>query len=312
MKRWNLACLLLLAAAILAACGKSDSATLYQLRLKQGDSHRILMTMDQQIEQSVLGETQKTSSLSRLELSYTVTAVDSDGTMHVDAVYEKIALDMKGPTGNVKYDSADPSVNESAEQVSAMYDKMLGQKIALEFAPTGEIKSAAGLDALVSAIVDEMPEGPMREQFRQMLGDMFEQSMTGNSGNLAFYPATPVKVGDTWPQTTTMSSSLFKVVLDTTYTLKERKDGISTIDSVAVGTFEPGDSGEMMGMQMDIDLKGGQTGTLSVDEATGWTVRSQIKQDFAGAIEVSSPDNEDMHLSIPMTMTMQITTEPAQ
>jgi hypothetical protein len=312
MKRWNLACLLLLLAAILSACGTSDSATLYQLRLKQGDSYRILMTMDQHIEQSVLGKTQQTSSLSRLEMSYTVTAVDSDGTMHIDAVYEKIALDMKGPTGTVKYDSADPSVNESAEQVSAMYDKMLGQKIALEFAPTGEIKSAAGMDALVDAIVDEMPEGPMREQFRQMFGDMFEQSMTGNSGNLALYPATPVKVGDTWPQTTTMSSSLFKVVLDTTYTLKERKDGVATIESVAVGNFEPGENGEMMGMKMDINLKGGQTGTLSVDEATGWTVRSQVKQDFAGAIMVSSPDNADMNLSIPMTMTMQITTEPVQ
>jgi hypothetical protein len=314
MKRWQLGSLMMLLLSILAACGRPDAATsetLFQLKLKQGETYRTLMTMKQTTEQSLFGKSQNITATTAITLRYTVSQVDADGTMHMDVSYEQVSLEQEAPTGAVKYDSANPSANQNADQIATIYDKLIGQTISMQFAPSGEIKNVAGFDAIIDAMMETFPDGPMREQMRQMMTDMFEQSMTGNSGNLAIFPAQPIKVGDSWPQKTAMSASIFKIALDSTYTLTERKDGIATIAVDAVGTFLPGESSEMMGMKMNINMQGGQTGSLFVDEATGWTVRSEIQQNFAGTLGVGDPaSNSDMTMTIPMTMTTLITTEP--
>ncbi len=313
MKRFHLGSLLVLLVSILAACGRSDAGTaptLFQLKLKQGETYRTVMTMDQTVEQTLLGETEKTTSVTQMTLSYTVSQVDADGTIHMESTYEQVALAQGSAADAVKYDSANPSANQNAEQIAPIYDKIIGQTISVQFAPNGEVKSVEGFDAIIESMMGTMPEGPMREQFRQSMTDIFEQSVTGNSGNLAYFPGQAIKVGDSWPQKTSTSTTMFNIELDTTYTLKERKDGIATIETTSVGTFLPGENGEIMGMQMNFNMQGGQTGTLAVDEATGWTIRSEIQQNYAGTIEIGAPDSSDMNMTMPMTITTLVKTEP--
>nr|MBA3469462.1 hypothetical protein [Herpetosiphonaceae bacterium] len=299
--------------SILTACGRADAGTtptLFQLKLKQGETYRTVMTMDQTIEQTLLGETEKTTSVTQMTLSYTVSQVAADGTIHMECTYEQISLAQGNANEAVKYDSANPDANQNAEQIAPIYDKIIGQTISVQFAPTGEAKSVEGFDAIIDSMMESMPEGPMREQFRQSMSDMFEQSITGNSGNLAYFPGQAIKVGDSWPQKTSMSTTIFNIELDTTYTLKERKDGIATIETVSAGTFLPGESSEIMGMQMNFNMQGGQTGTLAVDEATGWTTRSEIQQNYAGTIEIGAPGSSEPSMTMPMTMTTLVKTEP--
>ncbi len=352
MKRWHLGSLIVLLVSILAACGRADApvvtkpgssavtqptasavaqaesmdqptasavaqaeSTVVQLKLKPGETYRTQMTMDQTIEQLVQGKSELIIVTTEMTIGYTVNHVDADGTMHVDARYEHIVIAQEDSTRPVKYDSANPSANQNVESIAPIYDKLIGQKVPIQLAPSGAANNIEGFDAVVDSMMEAAPESPMHEQFRQTLIGMFEPPLVGNSGSQAFFPDQPSEAGSSWLRKESRpisffnhsASVIFNVELDTTYTLNERQNGIATIAAKATGSLLPSEITQMMGM-LDITMQGDQTGTLSVDEATGWTVRSELQQTFVGTIGFGEPGSDTIAITVPTTMTTLIKT----
>ncbi len=196
MKRFQRGSLTVLLLAILVACGRSDSGTvpsvpiLFQLKLKQGATYRTEITFEQTSEREMFGQPMGNASSSRNIISYTVNQIDADGSQHVDATYERMVIASEG----FQYDSANPSANQKAELTAPIYDKLIGQKIPIQFASNGEITSITGLDATVESILESLPEGSLREQFRQSMTDNIEQTLRGKNGSLVFFSAQPINV----------------------------------------------------------------------------------------------------------------------
>jgi len=75
-----------------------------------------------------------------------------------------------------------------------------------------------------------------------------------------------------------------------TMTLRERRDGIATIESRAVFTSDPKAAPMPMGsLKMAYKFSGQQQGTVKMDEATGLVVRSEATQRMSGQIMMSGP-----------------------
>ncbi|MEL6719885.1 MAG: DUF6263 family protein [Bacteroidota bacterium] len=132
----------------------------------------------------------------------------------------------------------------------------------------------------------------MEQQMEAQFGaETIKQSMSQMTG---FFPDEPVKVGDTWTKSNKVEAGMAMLV-ETTYTLRERKDGTAFIDFNAKVTSDPDAKGiEMMGMQMQYDLAGTQSGTIQVDEKTGWTKETKGKQEMKGKMNMSGGPTGEM------------------
>lgn len=159
MKRWHLGSLIMLLVSILAACGRSESpsllqadaptvvqpdgSALLQLKLQQGQTYRTAMTIEQTVEQSLRGSVQRTTSTTQLTMTHTVSQVDADGTIHIDAAYEHVVIEQANPTSTLRsktfrYNSATFKPNRYTSQQPRMYHQIIGQKVSIQVAPNGE------------------------------------------------------------------------------------------------------------------------------------------------------------------------------
>lgn len=123
-------------------------------------------------------------------------------------------------------------------------------------------------------------------------------------------PTDPVSIGDSWTDSTSMAG--MPMSLETTYTLSSRQDGVAMIDVKSVIGAE-GATMEMGPMEMHVDLSGEQTGTMEVDEATGWTIRSRLEGEFSGFVTMEGmPGGGGIPMEIPMTVKSAVTVEPLE
>ena len=73
------------------------------------------------------------------------------------------------------------------------------------------------------------------------------------------------------------------MAIDNTWTLEKRQGGVATIAVRSKIRADPNAPPiENAGMSMTVELSGEQTGSLEVDEATGWTLHGQVKQNISG------------------------------
>jgi hypothetical protein len=118
-------------------------------------------------------------------------------------------------------------------------------------------------------------------------------------------------VGDTW-NTQSVDIRGFALVLDNTYTLIDRDDGIATVEVHSTAKSLPDSEPLDMGvMQMRYELTGEQNGQIMLDEKTGWAVSAEIKQRFEGELtmEGGMAMQGDEDLSIPITIKSTISLE---
>jgi hypothetical protein len=98
---------LLAALAAAPARGQSDKLEL-RLRLKQGDTYKVKVTVQQHINQTARANAQATEQTFAVAYRMSVDNVDAAGNMRAATTYDTVQFRQKGPAGAVEYDSADP------------------------------------------------------------------------------------------------------------------------------------------------------------------------------------------------------------
>lgn len=243
--------------------------------------------------------------------------VEPDGTIHGRYTYDAVRLKMDAPGMVVDYDSTnavDGAVpnNPMAQTFAAL----VGQSLDVVMTPEGRVTDLKGADRLMEAVVNsvQLPPGAragLEQQMKSQFGDealkrQFEQ-MT------AIYPAEPVGVGDAWDVEQRINMG-FPMTLKTTYTLKSLSGGKATADlkgtirtgaaaAAADGEAPEGDAAAPDPNQPAPELSGTQTGTLVIDQATGWLTSGTGKQDIKGNLTVNAGGQK---LVIPMTIKTDI------
>jgi hypothetical protein len=263
------------------------------------------MVADQTITQTIQAQTQQIKQTIGMAYTYKVTKVESDGSALVDAVYEWILYSQDGPMGKSEYDSSKPPA--TIPDAAVGYAALLGQGFSMKLTPLGEVADIQGVDALLSHILDvlNVPAGSARDAIQKTLEAQFGEEALAESFEkaTAIYPDKPLSVGDSWSKKLALATGM-PMIIDNTWTLKSRKDGVAFVDVKSKIAPNPDAKPlEISGMTVSYELSGDQSGSLELDEATGWPLKSTMKQNLSGQISAAG-------MTWPLTIVSDIRFEP--
>jgi hypothetical protein len=269
------------------SCLGGSNKIQYQLRLEKGKTYTIRVVTDQKISQTVQGQQQDIKQTIEIKYTFDVEDVDSDGNTTVKVTYQSIRFSQVGPRGEVEYDSSNPSPNIPPEATGLA--TLVGKSITVKLTPNGQVKEIKGVDEMIASMIKELniPEdmkSSMEKSLKEQFGDEALKEMM--ESNVIEYPKKSVASGDTWSNKVTVSKG-FPMVLENTWKLKERKNGISVIE--VSSTIESNTEAEPIkidSMKISYKLSGWQKGTMEVQEATGLTKQGQLNQEFSGELRV--------------------------
>jgi hypothetical protein len=278
---------LALAAAVACSVARAQEDKLeLRLRLKEGAVYRLKTTVEQRINQTVGPNAQATEQTFAVGYRMAVESVDAAGNMKVATTYDAVLFRQKGPSGAVEYDSANPPKQVPA--AAKAFAALAGLGFKSTVTPAGRVTAVEGLDAMSAEMVRklELPDGPQKAAVQKALSEQFgEEAMKQNLQNMfALYPENPVAVGESWQRRVVVAKG-FPMVLDGAYTLKSRDGGVARVEIRA--TLSPNEAAgpvELGTGRMSYELKGEQSGTADVDEATGWTRSLTTNQTVSGAL----------------------------
>lgn len=277
-------------ALLLSACSTKPLA----LKMTAEPSNKYVYRSSNMTETniSVMGMDQKVMVEQSTDQEYNIQKINDDGSMDIKLTTLSMQMEQVNPMMSMTFDSENPEKNEPADMVEGM-KALVGKEYMLKMSPEGKVLELETEGGAFSGAFDNIPNGAaMEEQMEAQFGtSAIKQSMSQMTG---FFPDEPVKVGDTWTKSNKIESGM-SMVIETIYTLKERKNGIAYIDFTAKVTSDPDAKGiEMMGMQMKYDLAGTQSGTIQVDEKTGWTKETKGKQEMKGKMNMSGGPTGEM------------------
>jgi hypothetical protein len=159
----------------------------------------------------------------------------------------------------------------------------------------------------ISQAVDlpnEAARDTLRKQLKEQFGD--EAIRAQMEQMLAIYPEKPVAIGDSWRRRSSITAG-FPMLLESTYTLRGRKDGLALVDVVTKLSRNPDGKPLKMGpATLSFDLSGTQQGQFSIAEASGWVERSDLKQKFGGTLKMEGAPNTTEPLSWPIEAEVEI------
>ncbi|MEM1328346.1 MAG: DUF6263 family protein [Bacteroidota bacterium] len=256
---------------------------------------------------SVMGMDQKVLIEQSAKQQYDIMGTDESGNLEIKLTTKSMKMEQINPMMTMKFDSENPDENEPADMVAGMQN-MIGKEFQMKMSPKGEVLDLTTEGGVFEGTFDNVPNGEALEA--QMEGQFGVDAMRSSLAMLTgFYPDEPVKVGDTWTKIQTVTSGIQNKI-ETTYTLTERKGGVATITFVGKVQSDPdAEAIEMMGMQMSYDLAGTQSGTILVDEKTGWAKQTKGEQNMEGKMNMSGGQVGEM--SADMSVSTRYTIERA-
>ena len=204
---------------------------------------------------------------------------------HVQFTYMDFTFSVSSAMMNSKYDSKKPTENPSEmdKMFGKMFSTLIDKPFTAVFAPDGSVKSITGMEAIIKNMLDAVSsDGQMAAQVGAQMSQQFNdeamKNMFGQSFN--FYPEKAVKIGDSWDMKNSISVGGMNVNINANNTLKEIKTNMATI----------GLTGDI-DMDMEVGkLTGKQTGTMTIDSATGIPITSEISQNMSGSIKAQGMD----------------------
>lgn len=303
---------------LLAGCG---SPATVQFRPKPGDMRNYRATLNRTAEMNAMG--QKTNQSTTTVTGYTqeVSDVAADGTATMKVTFTEMVL---GDLGGLSAMTG----GLSAGLGDAM--NVLGKSFTMKASPTGRISSVEGMEPVVKEMSEKMsallkeelgkmqlpPEAMgMLGQIDTVMGSVLRRSL-GDSAmreamedGMTMYSETPQKVGSTWTRGVIRESGMEPMERGESWTLKERKNGVLTLERKSVISPNTQASGITMGpMTMRIDLTGTDSGTFQVDEATGWVISGTLSRQLEGKMDLLGmpmPGGQDMTMKITDTVTLE-------
>lgn len=312
----------MVAVGVLPSCGEySDSTTPggagpegsagaekieLRLNLKEGETYKLQMTSDQKITQTVGEAKQEMPQTTGFGLSHLVKEIRDDGTAVVQVTFDSIRFKQEGPTGEVDYDSSNPPPAESAHPMVTALVALVGQGFSVDLTSKGEAARVEGADQLVARMMEKI-ELPMpalqpvvEQQLKQQFGDQAMKEMMEQM--VGVYPDEPVGVGDSWSKRRVVSRGL-AAIMNNTWTLKSRENGVAVLDVQSTVGPNPDAPALDMGIaKLQYALRGTQNGSIELDEATGWVLRSTVNQSLSGELTIQGGPEAGQPMSVPITV----------
>lgn len=262
---------------------QSREAVLLKFNPQKQDKYQIEFDAEQAISQDVNGE--KMTFTQRVGFGYDMKTVDDleADKKELNFTYTKIFYDISSPIINLNYNS-DSIVGETTMDslFAKVFGAFKGKKIVVIVQPDGTVDSVTGMEAIVDDIIKSV--GDTEVQMFQNFKGQFNDEMLKNQFQQSFrvLPNRKVKKGDKWTIKQSDNSTLFKMNMLNTYTLKEIKEHTVVIDLTSTIQANE-DENSAMGKT---NMKGKQTGTMIVDRHNGLVLDGKLSQDLSGEMNM--------------------------
>jgi hypothetical protein len=284
------------------------------LQLEEGENYKLQMTSEQTITQTMGEVKQETPQTTGFGLSHVVKEIRDDGTTVLQVTFDSLRLKQKGPMGSVDYDSSNSPPVESLDGMVKGLSTLVGKSFTVDLTPKGKATKVEGADELV-ALLKESIEIPIpmlqpvvEEQLKRQFGNEAMREMMEQM--VGIYPDGPVGPGDSWNRKATVSRGISAIINDT-WTLKSRQNGVAVLDLQSTVQPDPDAPALDMGVaKIKYELSGTRNGSVELDEATGWVVRSTIHQSLSGELKVEGGMGGEEGMAIPLTIEGTARVEP--
>jgi hypothetical protein len=194
MKSLKPSSLALLSLAVsLAAVQAAPAQTKLRWKFTEGSKSKYSMTQNIDIAVDAGGQKIDTKMTQEIDTTWAVEKVASNGSAVMKQSIDRMQLTVKGPTGEMKFDSKDPdAASPELAQMKPLMAAMIGQPFELTMSPLGEISDVKVPAKMIEAGKDAGPAGAFLSE--KGLKDMATQ------GSLTF-PEKELKSGDEWNST---------------------------------------------------------------------------------------------------------------
>jgi hypothetical protein len=289
--------LLITLALVVIAPDSGQAAKTFRWKLKQGDKFQVDMT--QKIKQNIQAaeRTIDVSQDMKMQMSWNVAQVDSDGTIHLQQTIDRITMTMQIPgQGEMKFDSASEEEPQGiAKMIADMLKPMVGAKMTQTMNDRGQV-----LDFEVAKeALEGLRANPMLKQF--FSEDSLKEMMAKGS---AVLPEEAIDKGHTWTATMEINSPVGKMKTDTTYVYQgEEKRGGKVLDKFGLKlamSFGEGGASLAKIQVKDQDC----SGTMYFDAEAGRLVETQMTQKMTLEVAVAG---QQMNQKLDQTMLLTVT-----
>ncbi len=228
---------------------------------------------------------------------------DSTGNINLNIRYDKIHIYTKNGDEETDVD-ADNAAN-TINSLEKMLGILKGAPLKATLDKSGQVKSVSGYKELGAKMMagmaanDSYSGNLAQAQWNKVVEDGLVKK---NINELfSFFPDSAVHIGDQWKISTKQKTEL-PLNVETTYRLKNIKDGIASLEENAAITGEPG-SFNYQGTDVTMDLNGEEEGEFSIDIKTGLLVDADKHSKIKGSLQMVGreiPVYIDTHAAIHM------------
>ena len=206
--------------------------------------------------------------------------------IQVQLTYQDLAYVVSGPMMKMEYDSKNPVENPSNidQMLGKMFGEMLGKSFLAVIAPDGSVQSLTGMEAIGESMTKAIAgDGQMIAQLGAQMKQQFNDDAKKNLFEQSFYffPANPVRAGNSWNIENAVNMNNFNVVSKSRYTMRSISRNIANI---AIDTKIES------AVDSEGEVSGTQTGNMTVDARTGIPVTSNLSANIKSNIKSSSMD----------------------
>lgn len=268
-----------------------------KFNLGKGTVNQIKSISKQNIQATYNGTPFKTDVNSGTTTSFTLLSKEND-IMRIEFKFDTIQSKTTSPMRNFETNSTKPA--KKTEYLEKAMNRFSTYSIIAKISTAGKFLGFENYKTFrtnVLAVMDSVPEGK-KEQIQKQVDMFLKESalQTMIEPMFSYMPENPVKKSDKWETSYSLVGGGIAGMVFNTYTLdnvNEKSAQLlveSELESVPSTTENP---------NMNIDIKGKSTGTMSIDLKTGIIMTSKDKKHYEGTMTVKNQGNE---MKMPMVI----------
>jgi len=270
--------------------------------LDVGTTYTSKVILQQDISQSMMGQTQKIDSDQGYGILFTVTDT-KDANYSLSMVYNSIMINQ--PMAGISYDS-ETSTSEPTGPAKAVAS-VLNKELSFTLGQNGDVSNISGLEVMLDSMSATMgiTDEAQASAFKSQMSAQYNSSSMKDQlkRTLIIFPDKELSKGDTWSEDQSITIP-FPMNIQTSYELADYNDETITLN-ITSDIFTEGGEMVLGGATMTPDLTGVQSGTVVLDRKTGLVLRSNAEQFLSGVLNMTSP--QEMEIPMEISGTTEVT-----
>ena len=256
----------------ITSCKTTSEVVDLKLQMPKGSQYEYTTAVDMNMTQNVQGQEIKMKNKMTFVYLFDIIS-DSANWKTVTSTIQQMKMEMDAMGQNMSIDTDNMSdTSGPMGMMNKMFGGIKGKQFSFTINDKGEVGKVTGMRELVESMVPA--DMPNREQaLQQMSGSINEESFRQNiQQTFAVFPKQPVKIGESWTDTTTMSNQGMMTKSVNNYTLESVNDGKAVIKvTSALSSAQAQING------MDMTLNGSNNGKYTYDMSTGMVLSGDLK-----------------------------------